>query len=853
MAKKVNEKRELKKAARQMSSPEQQESIDTTDPLTKKDVRKAKRGKGIGALAEAAATPSPVDPPPNQEDNTERVDITPQEPFVTEVMDQGTVEPSEASKALGSTVSNEIVAAKEDPTQEGYATPDDVVAQNMLVGSLVNPNERGLNATQQVQLVDESTEGRTVGEQISNDRQNATSKRTELAKAVEGGAQEFDPMKYIDKTSIDVATDEIMRNSWEYESDEFKARAKVAMKMLDNRNMAEGEPAIERLGLQEYYPTTGQRVAVGSYSRKTLGSGNIYSHGGFVMPMSIIDSRNRVIEQKAKDKAKKAQEIIESMWAQGAVQYQDKIDRMGMEMLDKYGEASNWDFASLSDRSTPLGLDFYKDMVRFQTFAKQTTEVEKTADRIGEMMVGKDSDSISVPADVEKAYYKWKNGMADMEEFFRNPKGYAQMAGLLKAYDSEIYYVKALAKELKGDGSMDQILLNPNDLTDDFYQAKDIDSAMKKISKGDSDVNYLTYLKLMDEDRVRQLAHSLYTNHNGFAPEISEEDVVKDLASMFGRQIDIKTHVHNHGNASRAQRERFHRDKMEEGNFFGRVLSAENQNIGVFASAVKNSTKDNRDGAVADVFRQGGMGSPNVGKDGKFINGEYLSNHNIPPGSEFSDSYGNLRYGSDGRYSYPEYKEALQAKLDEGKTLTDAEELVLQSNANDVVEASLTKSQTGIYVKTDNGTYRVANTDDGDGTISNGQSGIRLTFGGHVDNQSIKVRDSKNPSQFLKGTVYSYQDPAEPEAPPVYKAFLEGTEPGSGWVKQGYEDFIYKPVKGSLPPMRREILGNETNNVGVANQPYRTAGKLDTGSGRGVDRIVPTGGGGSTTTTTHSL
>ena len=60
MAKKRKDKRELKKIARQMSTPEQQDASGSIEPLTKKESRKGKKPSGALASAVKVDTPAPT-------------------------------------------------------------------------------------------------------------------------------------------------------------------------------------------------------------------------------------------------------------------------------------------------------------------------------------------------------------------------------------------------------------------------------------------------------------------------------------------------------------------------------------------------------------------------------------------------------------------------------------------------------------------------------------------------------------------------------------------------------------------------------------------------------------------------
>ena len=189
-------------------------------------------------------------------------------------------------------------------------------------------------------------------------------------------------MENITKQSIDQVSDELFADEWEGSDPEMRRKAEISLAVMKRRREAQGEPAIEKLGLQDYFPNAGHRVAVGSYSRKTLGSGNIYAGAGFVAPMGIVDARRRALAKQARAKATDKTRAMESLYAQGAIQYQPKIDKMSLELTEKYGQLTGYDWDVLSDRTTPIGREFWKETVKMQTFAKQTLNLNKVAEKI---------------------------------------------------------------------------------------------------------------------------------------------------------------------------------------------------------------------------------------------------------------------------------------------------------------------------------------------------------------------------------------------------------------------------------------------------------------------------------------
>lgn len=70
---------------------------------------------------------------------------------------------------------------------------------------------------------------------------------------------------------------------------------------MDRQNAV---PATGRLGVMDYYPTMNQPVNVGGYSGSVIGSTTLFAPGGAVVPMGMLDAREKAIQDAALMKAK---------------------------------------------------------------------------------------------------------------------------------------------------------------------------------------------------------------------------------------------------------------------------------------------------------------------------------------------------------------------------------------------------------------------------------------------------------------------------------------------------------------------------------------------------------------------
>ena len=140
-------------------------------------------------------------------------------------------------------------------------------------------------------------------------------------------------------------------------------------------------PALERLGIQDYYPDLNANIAVGSYSRKTLGSGNIYvAQGGFI-PRTVIDARNRAMENQAKQAQAKVDDIKTKRFVTSE-QYQQQYDDAYLDWLNQNIKDAGSNVQHLTDPNTQMGRNFLEQSARWENLYKENKYVDGIADDI---------------------------------------------------------------------------------------------------------------------------------------------------------------------------------------------------------------------------------------------------------------------------------------------------------------------------------------------------------------------------------------------------------------------------------------------------------------------------------------
>ena len=331
---------------------------------------------------------------------------------------------------------------------------------------------------------------------------------------------------------------------------EFQAYAKDA-------KMNTAEPAIEKLGLQQYYPDLGTPLQVGSYSGSRIGTVSIFGAGSNRIPAGIIDARKRALEKAANDQAKKKNEIIEMAYAKGAVPLQGRIDEKSWEIINKYSELSGNDITNL-DYNTKLGRQFWKEIREHQTFAERTKMTETTVKKLTKDIL---DENVYVPESVQKEMRRFNEGMIkdnmDLKSIYKIEKN-------LRSWTEATH---VLDKFNKKGLDLDKAPINPNTDWSDPKVVERADAAMKIIRGGNYDNIYTLTKEFLDPYRINRLINpvikqeGLYLGDGSVADERKHrEEYFNYVLGLHPEKIEaqLKTVLHNSRNKakSRASSER---------------------------------------------------------------------------------------------------------------------------------------------------------------------------------------------------------------------------------------------------------------------------------------------------------
>lgn len=328
---------------------------------------------------------------------------------------------------------------------------------------------------------------------------------------------------------------------------EFNNSAKA-----NKRNVV--EPAIEALGVQQYFPSLGSdNIRVGGYSGKVIGNVDIFVPRGGQLPFGYRDARKRAMEKQAQEKAIQA-EKIKQLHYDTADQYQAQFDDLYMRTMDTYLKSTNYDYNELANGRSQLSREFIKTNQKFENTAKEILYVDAINKKVLEdLQSGKE-----VPQGVIEAIAEWKEGQLNLEEFIKDGGKFPQLAEKLKSYANIIEITDKMADQMKETGQT-ILPLNMNTMTpDEVLKANEA----FKLKKGqDYDTFMSGVAKYFDLGQAKsQIDTAWEKNSNLYRGDGSSEDAQRQKAifaenfmSKLGKTVELKQDVQANKNFERSK------------------------------------------------------------------------------------------------------------------------------------------------------------------------------------------------------------------------------------------------------------------------------------------------------------
>lgn len=195
---------------------------------------------------------------------------------------------------------------------------------------------------------------------------------------------------------------------------------------VTSANTAANLDAIEKLGIQDYYPTASRNIAVGTFTGEVIGSQTIYSGAGGLAPMGLYDARKRALAKAATAKQAAIDKFLtlEDTAKAYNMEYKDYAYDHLYDILEKHG---------FSVTSVMRDRDAAKEVYRLKSLGKELKFVEEESKTILATL-GKEDNY--VPPSIERAAKNMFYGMQDKDKVFSGKSDLVKTISELKAYNS---------------------------------------------------------------------------------------------------------------------------------------------------------------------------------------------------------------------------------------------------------------------------------------------------------------------------------------------------------------------------------------------------------------------------------
>lgn len=537
-------------------------------------------------------------------------------------------------------------------------------------------DENGMDLTPHGELMkaikkeDDPTDTRTIEEigtelDLAKDFEIVLSDEQEKAKKIQLIADpdiEEPPVTGMSKVDTDIRVPPLTTKDIETETNTLIQEAELGnldavnkfnnmLEQVNKRPINYGEPALERLGLQDYYPDINTPLQVGTYSGSIVGNNPIFVAGGGYIPVGIIDARRRALERAAANRVKKGEKLKELMLVDSAEQYQDKINEYGLNIFNKYGESVGWDYNQLMDMSNPTAREFQKEYQNYRANAKRTIAIQKQYEKVLKDLT---EGERYVPPHIIGAMEDWQSGMWNIESL-EDPKMLEKIEREMQSYDNMTKDAEDMSKDIQ----KDQTFFGDVNIPVTEEELAEYNKELELIrSSGRYDILRTGTFKYVPVDRIARLVDTKVNYKNYYNPEQTKEDMFQYLNDLISTEIMPKYIEANKGNVTNIHIDNAPKNVTQSNE--SRILG----NMGTWKNSLASAIPAG-DAAVKTEMQNNLGLEPVVGSDGKFINGEIRGKYSLTEDQNNgvqNYSMGDMTFipaGSSDRLSLREYQERI--------------------------------------------------------------------------------------------------------------------------------------------------------------------------------------------------
>jgi len=252
--------------------------------------------------------------------------------------------------------------------------------------------------------------------------------------------------------------------------------------------------AIEKLGVQDYYPEIGRDIAVGTFTGSRIGSQTIYSGAGGVLPLGLYDARKRAIAAEIKRK----EALMDELKSVPDIAKQFKPEWTNY-VFDKWSNYINAYKDNPDGLSNDLG--FAKVNSQLKAIAENFKDVDVYMDDFKEKLMNKDGSAAAwaTPRMLEIAK-KFNSGFTPekLEEYFSGKKNIANLKSTVEAIPNGYNHIDKRLKDLLAEPNKVKRAVLPKSGIEWTPELKDkINELSQQVTDGS--IDYERYLSVMKE------------------------------------------------------------------------------------------------------------------------------------------------------------------------------------------------------------------------------------------------------------------------------------------------------------------------------------------------------------------
>lgn len=298
-----------------------------------------------------------------------------------------------------------------------------------------------------------------------------------------------------------------------------------------------------------YTPGINRPITAGGYSGRVIGNTTFFTPQGQVVPLGIIDAREKAMQEAAMKAAelkqqKAARQAELNAWEVPTSpqlndknyqrQYNKEFNTFINESIDEakklYGD--NWRQA-IKDPTNALGRDFQQKMSTFQYIAERGNML---TDKFAKWMDLEQKGELYLPEESKKAVYEAYNRLGD----FKN---------------ADITDLYGLERQITKDIDINKYFKDTGILSKEMYQ---VDEEIRRGAGSLSSDQWNTFTKETIEPKAREVARMLKeTRFSGDA--YSEEDIYKNVMSRYADRNKVSAQFQG-----ASERAKYEYDKKRE-------------------------------------------------------------------------------------------------------------------------------------------------------------------------------------------------------------------------------------------------------------------------------------------------